>query len=107
MGRRGTGRCQDRAQRVVAEVAVERGRDTVACDVRAHHGAITGLDRFRESDSIIVVGRPAMNRLAGEQLAEIIRGSSVGVLPAEGSLWPTVAGGIRLSSGTAAPVEQP
>ncbi len=40
----------------------------------AHHGAITGLDKFRAVDRVVVVGRPAVNRITGERLAEVIAG---------------------------------
>ncbi len=74
----------------------------------AHHGNITGLDAHRDAAALIVVGRPAMNRRAGERLAEILRGSSIApVADGDAARWPTVTAGIRLADGTGRAVRQP
>jgi putative DNA primase/helicase len=74
----------------------------------AHHGALTGLDAWRNAERVLVAGRPAVNRRAGERLAEIITGQPVGVVADdEESRWPTVTGGIRMADGTARGVRQP
>ena len=74
----------------------------------AHHGAVTGMDHWRDVARVVVVGRPAVNRLDGERLAEIIAGGPVGrVQDGEGALWPMVQAGIRRPDGTGTPIEQP
>jgi hypothetical protein len=73
----------------------------------AHHGAITGLDRFGQVARIVVVGRPAMNRRDGERLAEVMQGRAAEVAAEEDSQWPTVVGGIRMADGTGHAVRQP
>lgn len=74
----------------------------------AHHGGLTGMNRWRDVERVLVVGRPAMNRLAGERLAEVIRGAAVEVVAdGEAARWPTVTGGIRMWDGTGRPVRQP
>lgn len=74
----------------------------------AHHGAVTGLDAWGNAERVLVVGRPAINRRAGERLAEIITGQPVGVVADdEESRWPTIAGGIRMADGAAHGVRQP
>lgn len=74
----------------------------------AHFGAVTGLDRWREVDRIIVVGRPATNRIDGEWLAEVLKGAPVEmVADGEAARWPTVEAGIRMRDGTGCLVRQP
>ena len=74
----------------------------------AHHGALTGLDAWRNAERVLVVGRPAVNRRDGERLAEIVTGQPVGVVAEdEESRWPTVIGGIRMADGAARGVRQP
>jgi hypothetical protein len=74
----------------------------------AHHGAITGLDRFRDVERALVAGRPAMNRIAGERLAEVVKGGAIeAVAEGEAARWPTTGGGIRLADGAGAAVRQP
>lgn len=102
---------------VVAQQAVElllreemtrRLRTLPARLLLTHHGALTGLDCYRNAEAAIVVGRPAVSRLAGERLAEIIRGGAVDVLAdGEASRWETVTAGIRRPNGTGTPVRQP
>ena len=67
----------------------------------AHHGALTGMNRWRGVARIVVVGRPAMNRSDGERLAEIIRGKPLGrVQGADDNHWPTAPAGLRMADGT-------
>ncbi len=74
----------------------------------AHHGAVTGMNRWERVERAVIVGRPAVNRRQGERLAEVIRGRPVEVVAdQEDDHWPTVAGGIRMADGTGAPVRQP
>ena len=74
----------------------------------AHYGAITGLDRFREVERVVVAGRPALNRLDGEQLAAVVKGAAVEVVAdGEAALWPTVTGGIRRADGSGTALQQP
>ena len=76
--------------------------------VLAHHGAVTGLNRFITAEHVISVGRPAVNRSTGERLTEIIRGRAVEVVAdGDADRWPTVTGAIRLKDGSSHPVEQP
>jgi hypothetical protein len=57
----------------------------------AHHGAITGLDAFRDAERVVVVGRPATDRIAGERLGELAKGGPVDtVADAEDTRWPTL-----------------
>ena len=72
-----------------------------------HHGNLTGLDRFREVERVVEVGRPAMNRLAGERLAEVAQGRAADVVIEEGADWLRVQGGIRMADGTGRGVRQP
>ena len=74
----------------------------------AHHGNVTGIDRWRDVARLVVVGRPAMNRTDGERLAEIVAGKPVAVTQdGDRARWPTVTAGIRRPDGKATPVEQP
>jgi len=74
----------------------------------AHHGAVTGLDEWRHVTGLIVVGRPALNRPAGERLATLVRGGPVEVVQdADAAHWPTTSAGIRLRSGCGRAVRQP
>lgn len=74
----------------------------------AHHGGLTGMNQWSAVEHVLVVGRPAMNRQAGERLAEIMRGAAVEVVAdGEAAHWPTVTGGIRMWDGTGRPVRQP
>lgn len=73
-----------------------------------HYGAVTGMDLWRDVDCIVCVGRPATNRLAGERLAEILKGGPVDVVAdGEATHWPTIEAGIRLRDGTGRTVPQP
>ena len=102
---------------VVAQLAVEellraeliRRFDVVPARLHlAHHGAVTGLDRWRHAAKTIVVGRPALNRLDCERLAEIVKSAPVAVVvDGEAAMWPIVTSGIRMSDGTARGVRQP
>ena len=74
----------------------------------AHHGAITGLDAFRDAERVVVVGRPATDRIAGERLGELAKGGPVDtVTDAEDTRWPTVTAAIRMADGSGVPVRQP
>jgi hypothetical protein len=74
----------------------------------AHHGALTGMNKWEKVERALVVGRPAMNRRDGERLAEIMRGAAVEVVAdGEAARWPTVTAGIRMADGTGYPVRQP
>ena len=74
----------------------------------AHHGAITGLDAFRDAERVVVVGRPATDRIAGERLGELAKGAPVDtVTDAEDTRWPTVTAAIRMADGSGVPVRQP
>ncbi len=74
----------------------------------AHHGAITGLDAFRDVERVVVVGRPATDRTAGERLGELVKGGPVDVVTdAEDTRWPTVTAAIRMADGRGVPVRQP
>lgn len=74
----------------------------------AHHGNITGMNSWEHVTRVVVVGRPAVNRLAGERLAELLRGSSVSVVvDGDAARWPTVTAGIRMADGTGRAVVQP
>jgi hypothetical protein len=76
--------------------------------ILAHHGAITGLDGWRDVARLVVVGRPATNRLHGERMAELLRGAGLGVIAdGDDARWPTVTAGIRLADGTGRAVRQP
>ncbi|MEI6359637.1 MAG: hypothetical protein WCO50_04835, partial [Synechococcus sp. ELA619] len=67
----------------------------------AHHGALTGIDRWSGVETIAVVGRPSLNRLDGEKQAEIIKGGAVARVPdAHDSWWPQVEAGLRMVDGT-------
>jgi putative DNA primase/helicase len=72
----------------------------------AHHGNLTGIDRWRDVASIIVVGRPAVDRLTGERLAEIIKGGAVArVADADNAWWPQAEAGLRMADGQGQRVE--
>ena len=74
----------------------------------AHHGALTGMDRWRGVSRLVVVGRPATTMEAGERMAELLKGRAVEVVAEAGAtLWPTVPGGIRMADGTGCRVDQP
>jgi hypothetical protein len=74
----------------------------------AHHGGLTGMNTWSAVERVLVVGRPAMNRQAGERLAEIVRGGAVEVeADGDAARWPTVTAGIRMWDGTGRPVRQP
>jgi len=67
----------------------------------AHHGNLTGLDHWRDVATILVVGRPAVDRLTGERLAEVIRGGAVArVANADSGWWPQAEAGLRMADGT-------
>jgi hypothetical protein len=71
----------------------------------AHHGALTGMDRWRSVGAVVEVGRPAMNRSSGERLAEIIYGRPLDLVQdGDENQWPTVAGGVRMANGEGARV---
>ena len=103
---------------VVAQVAVE---EALRAEIRrrldgripnrlalAHHGAVTGLDGFRDVERLIVVGRPATDRKAGERLAELVKGGAVEVVAAaEDTRWPTATAGLHTADGRGVPVRQP
>jgi hypothetical protein len=76
-----------------------------------HHGAITGLDRHRDADTVICIGRPATTLQEGEKLAELVKGAAVTPYIAdedEGSnRWPTRLAGIRMADGSGRAVDQP
>jgi len=72
----------------------------------AHHGNLTGIDRWRDVATILVVGRPTPNRLTGERNAEVIRGGAVApVANADDSWWPQAEAGLRMADGTGQRVE--
>ena len=72
----------------------------------AHHGNLTGIDRWRDVATILVVGRPAVDRLTGERNAEVIRGGAVArVTNADDSWWPQAEAGLRMADGTGQRVE--
>lgn len=72
----------------------------------AHHGNLTGIDRWRDVATILVVGRPAVDRLTGERLAEVIRGGAVArVGNADSGWWPQAEAGLRMVDGTGLRVE--
>jgi hypothetical protein len=74
----------------------------------AHHGALTGMDRWRRVGAVVVVGRPAMNRSAGERLAEIIYGRPLGLVQdGDENRWPIAPGGVRMTTGKGVRVEAP
>ncbi len=74
----------------------------------AHFGDITGLDRYRDVATVIVLGRPALARTDAERLAELIQGAPVQTVADEDPVrWPTAVGGIRRPDGTGTPVRQP
>lgn len=76
--------------------------------ILAHHGAITGMNEWRDVARLVVVGRPATNRLRGERMAELLRGAGLGVITdGDEARWPTVTAGIRLADGTGRAVRQP
>jgi putative DNA primase/helicase len=73
----------------------------------AHHGAVTGMNRWENVDRAVIVGRPAVNRRDGERLAEVIAGGPVGVVAdQDDNQWPSVPAGIRMADSTGAPVQQ-
>lgn len=73
----------------------------------AHHGAITGLDKWRNVVRLVVVGRPATNLDVGERLAEIVKGSPVErVQDRDRSMWPQAVAGIRRADGKGVRIEQ-
>jgi hypothetical protein len=72
----------------------------------AHHGNLTGIDRWRDVATILVIGRPAVDRLTGERLAEVIRGGAVArVANADSGWWPQAEAGLRMADGTGQRVE--
>jgi putative DNA primase/helicase len=74
----------------------------------AHHGAVTGLNRWERVERALIVGRPAVNRRDGERQAEVIGAQPVGVVAdREDDHWPSATGGIRMDDGSGAPVRQP
>jgi hypothetical protein len=74
----------------------------------AHHGAVTGMNRWENVARVVVVGRPAMNRIDGERLAEIVRGGPVDrVQDGELAHWPEAPAGVRRADGTGAAIQQP
>jgi putative DNA primase/helicase len=74
----------------------------------AHHGAVTGMNKWQDVARVVVVGRPAVNRLDGERLAEIVRGGPVErVQDGELAHWPRVPAGVRRTDGTGAAIQQP
>jgi hypothetical protein len=73
----------------------------------AHHGDITGSNAWQEVVTVIVIGRPATNRIAGERQAEVIAGRACNVVVnADDSWWPTVPAGIRMADGTGRQIEK-
>lgn len=73
----------------------------------AHHGAVTGMNRWQNVERALIVGRPAVNRRDGERLAEVSAGAPVAaVADQDDNHWPTVTAGIRMADGTGAPVQQ-
>ncbi|KAA2211424.1 hypothetical protein [Teichococcus oryzae] len=67
----------------------------------AHHGAVTGSNQWQEVATVMVIGRPATDRLDGERRAEVSAGHAVGVVPdAPDSWWPTSPGALRLADGS-------
>ncbi len=105
---------------VIAQMAVEEAlRREVhrRCEGRtpdrlalAHHGAITGLDRHRDAERLVVVGRPATDRADGERLAELVKGgrckplrtprTPAGPPSPPASAWRTAAASPCASPGT-------
>lgn len=74
----------------------------------AHHGAVTGMDQWRDVSRVVVVGRPAVNLLAGERLGEIAAGAPVRrVQDGDRAFWPVVQAGIRRPDGSGTAVQQP
>lgn len=74
----------------------------------AHHGGVTGLDKYGRVARVVVVGRPATSRSQGERLAELLRGQAVRVVPdGDGDRWPSMTAGIRMADGTGRAVRQP
>lgn len=73
----------------------------------AHFGNLVGLNAHADVATILVVGRPAINRKAAERLAGIVQGSAVAALDMDGAAWPMVEAGIRMADGSAAPTQQP
>src|SRR3954471_12134049 len=66
----------------------------------AHHGAVTGVNTWQRVATVVVIGQPATNRLDGERVAEVIAGRAVDRGADDGSLWPTVRAGVRMTDGT-------
>jgi hypothetical protein len=99
---------QKAVKRLLAAELKRRFGDLPTRLTLAHHGAITGLDGWRNVARLVVVGRPATNRLHGERMGELLRGAGLGVV-ADGdeARWPTVAAGIRFADGTGCAVRQP
>jgi putative DNA primase/helicase len=74
----------------------------------AHHGAITGMNRWQDVARMLVVGRPAVNRLDGERLGEIIRGGPVERVQAGNRAhWQRTKAGVRMADGAGVAIEQP
>lgn len=99
---------QQAVEDLLRPAMVKRHGDIPARLHLAHHGALTGMDKWRGVARVLVVGRPAMNREAGERLAEIVRGGAIKtVQDGDSNFWPEARGGIRMSDGTGRLVDQP
>jgi putative DNA primase/helicase len=72
----------------------------------AHHGAVTGVNTWQRVATVVVIGQPATNRLDGERVAEVIAGRAVDRVADDGSLWPTVRAGVRMTDGTGRRIER-
>ena len=73
----------------------------------AHHGDITGSNAWQEVVTVIIVGRPATNRLAGERQAEVIAGRACDVVAdGEDSWWPTAPAAMRMADSTGRAIEK-
>ncbi|TCZ65554.1 hypothetical protein [Roseicella aquatilis] len=74
----------------------------------AHHGNLVGLNSYSSAETILVIGRPAINRRAAERLAGIIQGHAAASPEMDNpAAWPMVEAGIRMADGTARPTMQP
>ncbi|WP_043838388.1 hypothetical protein [Muricoccus aerilatus] len=73
----------------------------------AHHGNVTGMNSWAKVAALVCIGRPAMHRLAGERMAEVIGGKAVETVPdAPGSWWPTVTAALRMADGAGRSIDR-
>lgn len=99
---------QKKAVEPLERLIAARLGETAARVVVAHFGALTGLNKFEEFESEIIVGRPAVNRTHGERMAELIKGGAVNRVQDGNQIrWPFVMGGIRMADGAARAVSHP